>query len=140
MTAFFRIFDTIFDLARGKQLHRHNTFCDKLDFFFDLVRSEAMPYISITGNSYCNSARYCEYLCDQSPALEASQSASRAYRLAAEATLTGIACILSLYVHGRISIFSVGILYIFSYFIINFFIQMHADTGDGILIVYLQNE
>jgi len=27
-----------------------------------------------------------------------------------------------------------------SYFIINFFVQMHADTADGILIVFLQNE
>lgn len=29
---------------------------------------------------------------------------------------------------------------IISYFIINFFVQMHADTADGILVAFLQQE
>lgn len=69
MSAFFNIFDTIFDLARGSNVNEDNTICANLDCFFDLVRSEAMPYIAITGNTYCNAARYCQYLCEQSNVL-----------------------------------------------------------------------
>jgi hypothetical protein len=52
MSAFFNIFDTIFDLARGNKVNRGNTVCDNLDCFFDLVRSEAMPYVAVTGNFF----------------------------------------------------------------------------------------
>jgi hypothetical protein len=69
MSAFFNVFDTIFDLVRGNHMNQNNTILANLDCFFDLVRSEAMPYISITGNTYCNAARYCQYLCQQSSVL-----------------------------------------------------------------------
>lgn len=141
MSAFFNIFDTIFDLARGSHANENdNTVCANLDCFFDLVRSEAMPYIAITGNTYCNAARYCQYLCEQSTVLEHSQSAGRAYRFAAYSTLAGFVTLLSLYIMGRISMFGAGIIMILSYFLINFFVQMHADTADGILIAFLQHE
>jgi hypothetical protein len=40
MSAFFNIFDTIFDLARGSRVNeKDNTICANLDCFFDLVRS-----------------------------------------------------------------------------------------------------
>lgn len=140
MSAFFNIFDTIFDLARGSEVNDTNTICANLDCFFDLVRSEAMPYIAITGNTYCNAARYCQYLCDQSKVLVNSQSASRAYRFAAYSALAGFVTFLGLYINGRISIFAAGIIMALSYFIINFFVQMHADAADGILIAFLQHE
>lgn len=98
-----------------------------------------MPYIAITGNSYCNAARYCQYLGELSPVLENSQSASRAYRIAAYSTLSCIVAILGLYINGRISIYGIGIVIAISYFIVNFFVQVHADSADGILIAYLQS-
>jgi hypothetical protein len=36
--------------------------------------------------------------------------------------------------------FGAGIIMILSYFIINFFVQMHADSADGILMSFLQHE
>ncbi len=30
----------------------------------DLVRSDAYAYIALNGNPFCNSAKYCEYLCN----------------------------------------------------------------------------
>lgn len=140
MSTFFNVFDAIFDLVRGGKINRGNTICDNLDCFFDLVRSEAMPYIAITGNSYCNAARYCQYLCELSNVLENSQSASRAYRIAAYSTLAGFVSILGLYINGHISIYGIGLVFVISYFIVNFFVQIHADAADGILIAYLQNE
>lgn len=140
MSTFFNIFDAIFDLVRGGKINRGNTICDNLDCFFDLVRSDAMPYTAITGNSYCNAARYCQYLCELSNVLENSQSASRAYRIAAYSTLAGLVSILGLYINGHISIYGMGLIFVISYFIVNFFVQIHADTADAILIAYLQNE
>lgn len=59
-----------------------------------------MAYINVWGNPYCNSARYCEYLCDKSEALENSQSASRAYRIAAISVLAGLSALIGLYANG----------------------------------------
>ena len=140
MSTFFNVFDAIFDLARGSKINDKNTICANIDCFFDLVRSDAMPYIAISGISYCNAARYCQYLCDISNALENSQTASRAYRIATYSTLAGLVSILGLYINGHISLYGIGLVFIISYFIINFFVQIHADTADGILIAYLQNE
>ena len=68
MTGFFNTFDTLFDIVRGFGFHTNIAFnwCSN---FFDLVRSDAMAHINIWGNPYCNSARYCEYLCSKSLAL-----------------------------------------------------------------------
>ena len=140
MSSFFNIFDTIFDLARGSSFNKMGSICANLDCFFDLVRSEAMPYIAITGNTYCNAARYCQYLCDQSMIAENSQSASRAYRFASYSALAGFVTILSLYIKGHVSIYGACIILALSYFIINFLVQMHADTADAILIAFSQHE
>ena len=35
-------------------------FCTNI---FDLVREDAIPFLALTGNPYCNSSRCCEYLC-----------------------------------------------------------------------------
>jgi len=60
--------------------------------------------------------------------------------VATYSTLAGIVSILGLYINGHISIYAISLVFIISYFIVNFFVQIHADTGDAILIAYLQNE
>lgn len=74
---------------------------------FDLVRSDAFAYINLTGNPYCNSARYCEYLCDKSHILEFSQSTSRTYRLSAHLIIAALVGIIALYIKGTISPYAV---------------------------------
>jgi hypothetical protein len=140
MTGFFALADAIFDLVRGAHHAHDNAICDACTSFFDLVRSEAMAYINLWGNPYCNSARYCEYLCDKSTVLQESQSASRSYRIAAYAVLTGFTSLLGLYVNGEISLYGMGLIMIISLQITNFFVQINADAADGILMTYLSNE
>ena len=47
-----------------------NLFCDDVDFcfcnLFDMTRGDAYAYIYLTGTSYCNSCRQCQYLCYRS--------------------------------------------------------------------------
>ena len=33
---------------------------------FDILRGDSYPYIYLTGSSYCNAARQCQYLCERS--------------------------------------------------------------------------
>lgn len=65
ITGLFTIWDYIFDILRpqrsfspGKQ-GIIDKFCGIFSNTFDLVRSDAMGYILLTGNPYCNSARFC---------------------------------------------------------------------------------
>ena len=80
MTGFFALGDYIFDLIKpsSKESEEDEGCWDKIfksalcmccTKTFDLVRSDAMAYINLSGNPYCNSARYCEYLCDKSKVL-----------------------------------------------------------------------
>lgn len=99
-----------------------------------------MAYINLTGNSYCNSARYCEYLCDQSRILEFSQSCSRTYRFGAHLLIAGLVGIIALYVKGSIAPFAVLIIVVMVIFICTFFVSIHADASEAILILFLAEE
>lgn len=51
--------DAVTPLGEGQQLSISQRCMNRVDDFFDLVRSDCMAYIYMTGNPYCNSARYC---------------------------------------------------------------------------------
>lgn len=64
MNGFFSFYDFIFDFFRPNTVDSKNQnvigrCCDTFANFFDLVRSDAMAYVNLSGNPYCNSARYC---------------------------------------------------------------------------------
>jgi hypothetical protein len=62
MSLIFSLLDYIFDVLRGGKRNRRDKSSSVLGFidnFFDLVRSDSMAYINISGNPYCNASRYC---------------------------------------------------------------------------------
>lgn len=67
MTAFFTIPDMIVDLLKPDNTHQitesENQSYSCCGQILDLVRSDSMGYVAFTGNPFCNSAKYCEYLC-----------------------------------------------------------------------------
>lgn len=99
-----------------------------------------MAYINLTGNPYCNSARYCEYLCDRSIIMDYSQSTSRVYRICAHFLITGIMAIMALYMKGNISIYALLVIMVQSLFIATLFISVHADATEAIQIIFLTDE
>ena len=96
-----------------------------------------MAYINLTGNPFCNSSRYCEYLCGRSIIMDSSQSTSRAYRLYAHFLIVGIMAVIALYIKGVISIYALLIIMIQSIFIATLLISVHADAAEAIQIVFL---
>lgn len=148
MTGFFTIGDYIFDLVKppvtakksGCYYKTFKTCCNPCVKLFDLVRSDAMAYINIAGNPYCNAARYCEYLSDNSVILEQSQSTSRSYRICAHMLIAGIVGILALYIKGSILPTCMLLIIVLSLFISTYFISIHADAGEAIAISFMDNE
>lgn len=148
MTGFFTVGDYIFDLIKPRVTQSkddcykkcHGKLCSPCKKVFDLVRSDAMAYINITGNPYCNSARYCEYLSDNSGCLDDSQSASRIYRLGAHMLIAGIVGIISLYIKGMIVPTAILVMLFASLFISTFFISIHADAAEALCISFIDNE
>jgi hypothetical protein len=65
MTGFFSIFDYLFDVLRPEETSNnaykniYNSCCVSLGNFFNLVRSDAMTFIFISNNPFCNSSRNC---------------------------------------------------------------------------------
>jgi hypothetical protein len=72
-----------------------------------------------------------------------SQSISRIYRYAAHFAIAGVNCILAFWVYsGRLEVaFSgMGVLLFMSLGVATFFVSLHADAADAILILYLMEE
>ena len=104
---------------------------------FDLVRSDAMAFINMTGNPFMNSARYCEFLCDRSIIMDYSQSTSRAYRICAHFLITSIISIYALYSNENISIYALIVVMVQTIFLSTLFISVHADATEAIQIIFL---
>ena len=144
--AFFTFFDFIFDFFKPDPNSDINSCYPKCYNFvcshsiFDLVRTDALAYINLTGNPYCNSARYCEYLCKRSAILDNSQSSSRIYRLCAHFLICGIMVLFALYVKGVISTYAIIIIVINTIFVSTLFISLHSDASEAILIIFLVDE
>jgi hypothetical protein len=105
-----------------------------------LAREDAIVYINLAANPYCNASRYCEYLCGSSYITEYTQSISRIYRISAHFLLIGIMIIFSLYVKGTISINALFIIVLITMFISTLFISFHADIAESIQIIFLADE
>lgn len=142
MNGFFGITDFIFD-AIIPPLDDNNGFfycINRFAGFFDLARSDALTVVYVSGNAYCNSARYCEYLTHKISDTAYSQSASRIYRLCAHFALAGIITLVAFWCFGlkaEVSIPAMLILLFVSMGVATFFISLHADAGEAILILYL---
>ena len=138
MNGFFSILDYIFDFLKpnveenpeGCYTTCFTSCCSPCLSLFELVRSDAMAYVNLTGNPYCNSARYCEYLCDKSLLMDNSQSTSRAYRICAHLLIASIVAIVGMFVKGTgISILVIGFLIVMTIFVSTYFISLHADAA-----------
>lgn len=99
-----------------------------------------MTYINIAGIPYCNASRYCEYLVDKSLLMEGSQSASRTYRICAHFLIASAVGIFGLYLKGTIAPVTVFVIVGLSLFISTYFISIHADAAEAMIILFLNNE
>ena len=149
MTGFFSVGDYLFDFIKPDEKEHpdaaytkcFSSVCDVCIRIFDLVRSDAMAYIFLTGNPFCNSSRYCEYLCDQSLLTESSQSTSRSYRICAHFLIAGGVAIAGLYLKGSgLSALTILFIILLAIFISTFFISIHADAAEAIQIIFLEDE
>ena len=128
MDAFFFIFDYFIDIIRSD--NNTNSCINYIDSCLDLVRTDAMAFIILTGNPFCNSSRYCELLCYNAPASRYSQSNGRSYRICSHFFIGGLVAIINIYLQGsRISIFILMLVFILSSVISTFFRNIHEDAN-----------
>lgn len=98
---FFFIPDLIADLFRNDSSNDEH-YSEGCFRFLDLVRTDAMAYIGLTGNPFCQSSKYCEYFTHVSMLQDGDQSALRLYRICAHILIAGMVSILGLYIKGNI--------------------------------------
>lgn len=121
INAFLFIPDTIMDIFK---------LCFDIQFpTLDLVRSDAVGYVALTGSPFCNSARYCEYLVFESSLSDYSQSIFRTYRISAHIFLAGIVSVVGLYFKGTIEPYTVAATFVLGIFISTFMVSYNADVA-----------
>jgi hypothetical protein len=99
-----------------------------------------MGYVGLTGNSYCNSAKYCEYFTHMSMLHDGDQSALRLYRISAHILIAGLVSILGLYIKGNIEPYTIGATLIIGMFVSTYIISYQADPADALLLMYSMDE
>lgn len=108
---------------------------------FDLVRTDVYSYTNLTGVAYCNSARFCQHLIENSRLFIGSQSLLYFYRISAYSFTIGVAVIATYFIEkaklGSIDYLSLLISALFAYCVLNYFVDLHADLAEGIQIGYL---
>lgn len=107
------------------------------------MRSESMAMINSLSLPFCNASRYCEMLALDSGFYDYSQTTNRLYRLGAHGLLIAvigfIAILTMIGKSGLSSIFGIIFITALAFFMITFFISIHPDIGEGILIsVFLE--
>ena len=127
--------DFITDLFRGFQSPEGGC-CGALD----LAISDALAYVALVGNPYCNSAKYCEYLTYESITSNSNQSALKLYRIAAHILIAGSVSILGLFIKGAIDPYTIGFTLIIGIFVATFLISYQADPAEAYLMMYLLEE
>lgn len=125
--------------AKCSGIHRSCCCCD---YIFQLIRSDAYAYQNLTGIPYCNAARQCEALCQYSDNFRGSKSCLRLYRIAAHIFLVAIVAIVCyLILQGRganyTNWFIVALIIFGAYCILTYFVDIHADAADGLMVSYL---
>lgn len=118
-----------------------------------LIREDAYAYINLTGAPYCTAASSSDYLCHRSEKLEGGRSVNRVRFLLNQIfRLTGHLWLLALIVIVGYSIDKTqllnadvspkALLCIFAggYFIVTYFVLMHSDSAEGLLITYLAED
>lgn len=121
---------------------------------FELARSDAYGYMHLAGPPYCNSARQAQYLCSRSRLFPGSESTNKVpvvitfkiYRLSAHLFLTTIVlCICygvqkSRLVDHDVSLRGLVFIVLVTLLIIPYFICLHADAADALMVTYLAEE
>ena len=106
----------------------------------DLVRSDSFAFIALTGNPFCNSSKFCEYLTDCSLSCDGSQSAMRIYRICAHLIIVGVTSILGLYIKGEVEFYTIVAILILGIFVSTFIISYHSDASEALMIMFLLEE
>ena len=147
MTGFLTLLDYFFDLIKPASKNDESCYgrcfsfaCTCCSSVSDLVRSDTMTYINLAGIPYCNASRYCEYLVEKSFLMDGSQSASRTYRICAHFLIGSAVGIFGLYLKGTITAVTVFVVVGISLFISTYFISIHADAAEAMIILFLNNE
>jgi hypothetical protein len=104
------------------------------------VRTDALAYVILTGNPYCQSAKYCEYITHESMLHDGNQSTLRLYRICAHVFIAGLVSILGLFIKGGIEPYTVGATFIIGMFVSTYIISYQADPAEALLMMYNLDE
>ena len=107
--------------------------CNPFTCFFEIVRTDAYSYINLSGIPFCNSARNCSHLCENSRLFIGSQSPMRHYRLIASIFLVSMLSFMTQFILNyqtfTISFWNLAIGVIVIYMTIHWFVDIHAASA-----------
>ena len=122
----------------GKCCHEVCCCCTSI---FDLSRPDAYAYIHLSGIPYCDAARQCEAICEETNLFESDHTCIRLYRIAAQIFVVGLSALLTLIVFGAktsyLSTFALAVTVMYCYLMSTHFADIHSNGAEGLVTCYL---
>ena len=124
---------------------RANTCCKEVFYccfgLFDLIRPDAYAYIHLSGIPYCNAARQCQALCEQTHLFNSQHTCIRLYRLAAQIFVVTLSLLLTFIIFRArtdfISMLVLALVICNLYMMCTHFVDLHSNAAEGLITCYL---
>lgn len=102
---------------------------------FNLIRGEVLYYIAMVNIPYCNAARYCEFLRNNSSFYYYSEITDRLFRINVHIVPVFIIMVIGIILMGpNVTSYAIMIITVLVYFIVTFFLSYHLSKADALLI------
>lgn len=125
----------------GKSQKNCRNCCFCCTTFIDLARADTYAYIHLTGIPYCNAARQCQAVCQQTNLFSNNQTCIRLYRIAAQIFVVSLSVLFTFIIFkARTSYVSTIVLAVTvctCYLMSTHFVDIHSNAGEGLVTCYL---
>lgn len=108
---------------------------------FDLARADAYAYIHLTGIPYCNAARQCQAICEQTHLFASDDTCIRLYRLASQVFVVTLSVLITMILFrartNYVSLVTLALVICNCYLMGTHFVDIHSNGAEGLVTCYL---
>ena len=108
---------------------------------FDLARADAYAYIHLSGIPYCNAARQCQAICEQTHLFSSDHTCIRLYSIAAQIFVVTLSILIVLIIFGArtdyVSTTTLLVSICVCYLMSTHFVDIHSNGAEGLVTCYL---
>lgn len=106
-----------------------------------MARADAYSYIHLSGIPYCNAARQCQSICEQTHLFSSDDTCIRLYRIAAQLFVVTLSVLVTIILFSArtnyVNVLSLAVVICNCYLMATHFVDIHSNGAEGLVTCYL---